>query len=78
MDIQEFIKNNLLEGHNFRISLADSSSFNINSEEISENDVEKIFFVDGYVLGNDSSSQNGILININQFTKVEVSKEKFE
>ncbi len=78
MELKEFLLKNLLNGYNLFITLADSSSVVINSTENVEDDFEKRFLVDGYFLAIISNSQDVILININQITKVEVSKEKFE
>lgn len=78
MELKEFLLKKLLNGYNLFITLADSSSVVINSTENVEDDFEKRFLVDGYFLGNVSNNQDLILININQITKVEVSKEKFE
>lgn len=78
MELKEFFKKNLLNGYNLFITLADSNSVFINSTENVEDDFEKRFLVDGYFLGSGSNSQDVTLININQITKIEVSKEKFE
>ena len=78
MELKEFFKNSLLNGNNLFITLADSSSVVINSTKNVEDDFEKRFLVDGYFLSDGSNSQDVMLININQITKIEVSKEKFE